>query len=165
MECESEVDALLTENRLIKDIQPRHNKDLKDDKSFPYLMITTHEDFPRVEITRTPKDRGAKLYGPFTSAGQLRGAIQVMQRVFKFRTCSLDIEESDSRWNWFRPCLLRIVAGEFPMRVGFYFASKLRRHRLLRHCQFLILEPIRKPAETAANAMRRMVFGMVLNLV
>jgi excinuclease ABC subunit C len=109
MECESEVDALLTENRLIKDIQPRHNKDLKDDKSFPYLMITTHEDFPRVEITRTPKDRGAKLYGPFTSAGQLRGAIQVMQRVFKFRTCSLDIEASDSRWNWFRPCLLASI--------------------------------------------------------
>jgi excinuclease ABC subunit C len=109
MDCASEVDALLTENRLIKDIQPRHNKDLKDDKTFPYLMITTHEDFPRVEITRTPKDRGAKLYGPFTSAGQLRGAIQVMQRVFKFRTCSLDIEEADTRWKWFRPCLLASI--------------------------------------------------------
>ena len=109
MECASEVDALLTENRLIKDIQPRHNKDLKDDKSFPYLMITTHEDFPRVEVTRTPKDRGAKLYGPFTSAGQLRGAIQVMQRVFKFRTCALDIDEADPRWRWFRPCLLASI--------------------------------------------------------
>ncbi len=109
MDCASEVDALLTENRLIKDIQPRHNKDLKDDKSFPYLMITTHEDYPRVEVTRTPKDRGAKLYGPFTSAGQLRGAIQVMQRVFKFRTCALDIEEADTRWKWFRPCLLASI--------------------------------------------------------
>ncbi len=109
MDCASEVDALLTENRLIKDIQPRHNRDLKDDKTFPYLMITTHEDYPRVEVTRTPKDRGAKLYGPFTSAGQLRGAIQVMQRVFKFRTCSLDIEEADSRWKWFRPCLLASI--------------------------------------------------------
>jgi excinuclease ABC subunit C len=109
MQCETEVDALLTENRLIKDIQPRHNKDLKDDKSFPYLMITTHEDFPRVEITRTPKARGAKLYGPFTSAGQLRGALQVMQRVFKFRTCSLDIDEGDERWRWFRPCLLASI--------------------------------------------------------
>ena len=75
MLCSSEVDALLTESRLIKDIQPRHNKDLKDDKTFPYLMITTHEDFPRVEVTRTPKAKGAKLYGPFTSAGQLRGEI------------------------------------------------------------------------------------------
>jgi len=109
MVCSSEVDALLTENRLVKDIQPRHNKDLKDDKTFPYLMITTHEDFPRVEVTRTPKDKGAKLYGPFTSAGQLRGALQVMQRIFKFRTCSLDIEETDPRWKWFRPCLLASI--------------------------------------------------------
>jgi excinuclease ABC subunit C len=109
MLCTSEVDALLTESRLIKDIQPRHNKDLKDDKTFPYLMITTHEDFPRVEVTRTPKAKGAKLYGPFTSAGQLRGALQVMQRVFQFRTCSLDIEESDPRWQWYRPCLLASI--------------------------------------------------------
>jgi excinuclease ABC subunit C len=109
MPCTSEVDALLTENRLVKDIQPRHNKDLKDDKTFPYLMITTHEDFPRVEVTRTPKHKGAKLYGPFTSAGQLRGALQVLQRVFKFRTCSLDIEENDPRWQWFRPCLLASI--------------------------------------------------------
>lgn len=109
MLCRSEVDALLTESRLVKDIQPRHNKDLKDDKTFPYLMITTHEDFPRVEVTRTPKAKGAKLYGPFTSAGQLRGALQVMQRVFQFRTCSLDIEENDPRWEWFRPCLLASI--------------------------------------------------------
>jgi excinuclease ABC subunit C len=109
MLCASEVDALLTENRLVKDIQPKYNKDLKDDKTFPYLMITTHEDFPRVEVTRTPREKGAKLYGPFTSAGQLRGALQVMQRVFKFRTCSLDIEENDPRWEWFRPCLLASI--------------------------------------------------------
>ncbi|MEM6779870.1 MAG: excinuclease ABC subunit UvrC [Planctomycetota bacterium] len=109
IECESEVDALLMEARLIKDIQPRNNKELKDDKSFPYLMITTREEFPRVEITREPKTKGVKLYGPFTSAGALRGAIQVMQRIFKFRTCSLDITESDEKWNWFRPCLLASI--------------------------------------------------------
>ncbi len=109
LECSSEVDALLTENRLIKDIQPRNNKDLKDDKTYPYLMITQHEDFPRVEVTRTPKSKGAKLYGPFASAGQLRGALQVLQRVFKFRTCSLDIEDGDPRWQWFRPCLLASI--------------------------------------------------------
>lgn len=109
LECASEVDALLTENRLIKDVQPRHNKDLKDDKTYPYLMITQHEDFPRVEVTRTPKAKGAKLFGPFASASQLRGALQVLQRVFKFRTCSLDIEETDPRWRWFRPCLLASI--------------------------------------------------------
>jgi len=107
--CDSEVDALLTEARLIKDIQPKNNRDLKDDKSFPYLMISTREDFPRVEITREPKQKGVKLYGPFTSAGALRGAIQVLQRIFKFRTCSLDITENDEKWRWFRPCLLASI--------------------------------------------------------
>ena len=107
--CESEVDALLVESRLIKDIQPAHNKILKDDKTFPYLQISTHEDFPRVEVTREPANKGVKLYGPFASAGSLRGAVQVLQRIFKFRTCSLDITEGDEQWKWFRPCLLASI--------------------------------------------------------
>jgi len=107
--CESEVDALLTEARLIKDLRPRFNSDLKDDKTFPYLQITTHEDFPRVEVTRQPRTSGVKLYGPFTSPGKLRGAIAVLQKVFKFRTCTLDIDEGDERWRWFRPCLLHSI--------------------------------------------------------
>lgn len=109
IECESEVDALLVESRLIKDVQPKHNKEQKDDKTFPYLMISTREDYPRVEVTREPKTKGVKLYGPFAGAGALRGAIQVLQRIFKFRTCSLDIEEGDERWQWFRPCLLASI--------------------------------------------------------
>jgi excinuclease ABC subunit C len=109
LECDSEVDALLAEARLVKDIQPKFNSDLKDDKTFPYLEITTREDFPRVEVTREPKSSGTKLYGPFTSAGSLRGAVQALQKVFKFRTCSLDIEEADERWRWFRPCLLASI--------------------------------------------------------
>ncbi len=109
LEADSEVDALLLEARLIKDIQPKHNQDLKDDKSFPYLQITTGDDFPRVNFTREPLDRGVKLYGPFPRAKSLRGAIQVLQKIFKFRTCSLDIEEGDARWRWFRPCLLHSI--------------------------------------------------------
>ena len=69
-------------------------------------MITSREDFPRVEVTREPKSSNVKLYGPFASAGALRGAIQVLQKIFQFRTCSLDIDATDSRWEWFRPCLL-----------------------------------------------------------
>jgi excinuclease ABC subunit C len=109
LEAESEVDALLLEARLIKDIQPKYNRDLRDDKTFPYLQITTHEDFPRVEVTREPRSSGVKLYGPFASAGSLRGAMQILQRVFKFRTCPLDIEADDQRWRWFRPCLLASI--------------------------------------------------------
>src|SRR4051812_10542211 len=109
VETESDVDALLMEARLVKDIQPKHNRDLRDDKTFPYLQITTHEDFPRIEVTREPSSTGVKLYGPFASAGSLRGAVQALQKVFKFRTCSLDIEADDDRWRWFRPCLLASI--------------------------------------------------------
>jgi excinuclease ABC subunit C len=109
LQTDSEVDALLLEARLIKDVQPRFNSDLKDDKTFPYLQITTGEDFPRVEFTRKPRDRGVKLYGPFTSAKKLRGALVVLQQIFRFRNCSLDIDEQDERWRWFRPCLLASI--------------------------------------------------------
>src|SRR6476620_4689647 len=105
----TEVDALLKEARLVKDIQPRFNSDLKDDKTFPYLQIRIREEFPRVEFTRKPRTRGVKLYGPFTSARSLRQAIQVLQRIFQFRTCGLDIKEGDDRWRWFRPCLLHSI--------------------------------------------------------
>jgi excinuclease ABC subunit C len=106
---DTEVDALLREARLVKDVRPRFNVDLKDDKTFPYLQIRTREEFPRVEFTRKPRRQGVKLYGPFTSAKSLRAAIQVLQRVFQFRTCSLDIRSNDERWRWFRPCLLHSI--------------------------------------------------------
>ncbi|QDT99547.1 excinuclease ABC subunit UvrC [Gimesia aquarii] len=109
LETETEVDALLLEARLIKDIRPRFNSELKDDKTFPYLEITTREDFPRVEFTRKPHTKGTKLYGPFTNAKQLRGTITVLQKIFRFRNCSLDIEEGDEKWRWFRPCLLHSI--------------------------------------------------------
>ncbi len=107
--CEVEWEALLTENRLIKDIHPRFNTSLTDDKTFPYLVITTRDDFPGVFITReptAPQYKGAKVFGPFTSVYALRESIQLLQRVFKFRTCSLDIRDGDDSRRYFRPCLL-----------------------------------------------------------
>jgi excinuclease ABC subunit C len=109
IDAESEVDALLMEARLIKDIQPKFNTQLKDGKTFPYLQITTREDFPRVEFTRQPETSGVKLYGPFLNSAQLRGAIAILQKIFRFRTCTLDIDEHDERWRWFRPCLLASI--------------------------------------------------------
>ena len=109
LEAESEIDALLVEARLIKDILPKYNQDLRDDKTFPYLEIQVREDFPRVVVTREPKQRGTRLYGPFANPRGLRGAIAVLQKVFKFRTCSLDIDQHDPRWQWFRPCLLASI--------------------------------------------------------
>lgn len=109
VECESEWEALLTENRLIKDVHPRFNQRLTDDKTFPYLAVTQREDFPRVVVTRDPAGeefRGARVFGPFVSAGALRHAVQLAQRVFKYRTCSLDISDGDPKNAFFRPCLL-----------------------------------------------------------
>jgi excinuclease ABC subunit C len=109
LEAESEIDALMIEARLIKDVLPKYNQDLRDQKTFPYLEIFTHEDFPRVRATRQPRPRGTKLFGPFLNLRGLRGAIQVLQKIFKFRTCSLDIDETEPRWRWFRPCLLHSI--------------------------------------------------------
>src|SRR5229473_6133350 len=107
--AETEVDALLLEARLVKDVRPRFNVDLKDNKTFPYLQIRVREEYPRVEFTRNPRSRGVRLYGPFTSAKSLRSAIQVLQRIFQFRTCGLDIKQDNPQWRWFRPCILHSI--------------------------------------------------------
>ncbi len=109
IETEDEIASMLVEARMIKDLRPQFNKSLKDDKTFPYLQIRTREEFPRVEITRSPRRRGVRLYGPFTHTGQLRAAVYVLQRIFQFRTCTLDIASDDKRWKWFRPCLLHSI--------------------------------------------------------
>jgi excinuclease ABC subunit C len=109
IQTDSEVEALLAENRLIKDIQPRFNARLLDDKTYPYLMVTTGDDFPGVYVTREPRMKGAKLYGPFTSVYQLKEAVTMLQKAFKFRTCHLDIREEDDSRRFFRPCLLYAI--------------------------------------------------------
>jgi excinuclease ABC subunit C len=106
LETPNEVDAVLQEARLIKDIRPPYNTDLIDDKTFPYLEITTGEDFPGVYITRKPQPRGSRLFGPFTGAKDLRSVLVVLQKIFRFRTCKLDIREDDQKRRFFRPCIL-----------------------------------------------------------
>jgi len=97
---------VLAEARLIKDIRPPYNTDLVDDKTFPYLEIITREDFPGVYITRKPRPHGSRLFGPFTSAKDLRDVLVILQKIFRFRTCKLDINEKDTKRRFFRPCLL-----------------------------------------------------------
>jgi len=106
LETETEVDAMLKEARLIKDIRPAYNTDLMDDKTFPYLEITTGEDFPGVYITRKPRASGTRLFGPFAGAKDLRAVFVEMQKIFRFRTCKLDISTGDEKRRFFRPCLL-----------------------------------------------------------
>ncbi len=106
LETETEVDAMLQEARLIKDIRPPYNTDLADDKTFPYLEITTREAFPGVYITRKPRPTGSRLFGPFAGAKDLRAVLVILQKIFKFRTCTINIKEADPKRKFFRPCLL-----------------------------------------------------------
>ena len=159
LDAESEVDALLVEARLIKDIQPRYNKELRDDKTFPYLEIQTREDFPRVGFTREPKERGTKLFGPFANPRGLRGAIQVLQKIFKFRTCSLDVHEDDPRWRWFRPCLLASI-DQCTAPCNFRISKEAYRQDIHRLQQFLegkkklLLKDMHQEMQAAAAELR-----------
>jgi len=159
LEAESEVDALLVEARLIKDIQPKYNQDLRDGKTFPYLEIHTRDEFPRVAFTREPRDRGTRLYGPFASASGLRGAIQVLQKIFRFRTCTLDIREDDERWRWFRPCLLASIqqcTAPCNLRISkeAYRKDIRRLQKFLEGNKKSLLAEMRREMEAAATDLR-----------
>lgn len=159
IDAESEIDALLMEARLIKDILPKFNRDLRDSRTFPYLEVFTHEQFPRVRFTREPHSRGTKLYGPFTNPRALRGAIQILQKVFKFRTCSLDIDETDPRWRWFRPCLLASInqcTAPCNLRISKeQYRKDIRRlQRFLEGGRRLMLGELRQEMAVAAKELR-----------
>lgn len=108
--CDTEVEALLAENRLIKDIQPKYNARLLDGKTYPYLVITMGDEFPGVYVTRNPGEhRNGRVFGPFTSVYALKEAVTHLQKAFQFRTCTLDIRSDDDRRKFFRPCLLHSI--------------------------------------------------------
>ena len=156
LDCETEVDALLSENRLIKDIQPPYNEQFKDDKTFPYLEITTRDDFPGVYVTRRPRIKGSKLFGPFISSTGLRDAVNALQKVFKFRTCELVIRADDERRRFFRPCLLHAIdrctapCGDRISKPA-YAADIKRFIKLLKSKRSVLLRQMRKEMERAAE--------------
>lgn len=106
LQTATEVDALLAEARLVKDSQPKYNVKLKDDKSFTMLAVTAFDDFPKVWVVRETDDVKADLLGPFTTAADLREAVKVLQKIFKFATCKIEMKADDAKRRYFRPCLL-----------------------------------------------------------
>lgn len=101
---DSEVEALLLEQNMIKMLKPRYNVNLKDDKSYPYIVIT-NEPFPRVFPTRNKKSDGSKYFGPYTDVKVMRRSLKILRDIFKVRTCNLNLTESAIAEKKFKICL------------------------------------------------------------
>ncbi|MDE3213677.1 MAG: excinuclease ABC subunit C [Bacteroidota bacterium] len=101
---DNEQDAFLLENSLIKEFQPRFNINLKDDKTYPYLVIK-NEPFPRVFLTRTKINDGSQYLGPFTSVGRVRELLQFIKQNIQLRTCTLKLTDQNIRKKKFKVCL------------------------------------------------------------
>ncbi len=157
LEMPSEVDAVLQEARLIKDIRPPYNSDLTDDKTFPYLEITIRDEYPGVYITRKPRER-SKLFGPFAGVSDLRGTLAVLQKIFRFRTCGLDIREADEKRRFFRPCILYSIK-QCTAPCADYISKKDYRQSIAELIKFLnskrttVLRELKRQMEEAAKAM------------
>ncbi|MDR3717051.1 MAG: excinuclease ABC subunit UvrC [Puia sp.] len=100
----SEQDAFLLENSLIKQFQPRFNINLKDDKSYPYIVIR-NEPFPRVFLTRRKINDGSEYLGPFTSVGKVRELLDFVKANIQLRTCQLNLSENNIKKGKFKVCL------------------------------------------------------------
>ncbi len=163
---ETEVDAMLQEARLIKDVRPPYNTDLVDDKTFPYLEISTREEFPGVYITRKPRPKDSRLFGPFASAKDLRGVFVELQKIFRFRSCNLEIREDDPKRKFFRPCLLysikqcvgpcaaRIDKAEYKKIIGDLV-------KFLRSKRSTVLRQLKKQMSEASEAFEYEKAGML----
>ena len=101
---ETEWDAFLLENNLIKRYKPRYNILLKDDKTYPSICIT-REEFPRVFKTRKIIRNGSEYYGPYSHSGTLNGLLQIIRQAYKVRTCHLPLNESSIKAGKFKDCL------------------------------------------------------------
>ncbi len=85
---DSELEALVLENNLIKEHRPKYNTMLKDDKTYPYIKVTVSEDFPRVLFSRQMKKDHSRYFGPYSSAGAVKDTIELMNKLYQLRTCN-----------------------------------------------------------------------------
>ena len=99
---DSELEALVLECNLIKEHRPKYNTMLMDDKTYPYIKVTTREAYPRVLFSRQMKKDKCKYFGPYTSAGAVKDTIELIRRIYKLRTCSRNLPKDIGKE---RPCL------------------------------------------------------------
>ncbi len=101
---DSEVESLILEMNMIKQLKPRYNVNLKDDKSFPYIVVT-NEPYPRVFPTRRRRNDGSRYFGPYTDVGNMKFSLKMLRDLFMIRTCSLNITQEAIEKKKFKVCL------------------------------------------------------------
>lgn len=100
----SELDALLLENNLIKNLKPRYNINLRDDKTYPWIILKD-ERFPRLFYTRQQKNNSDEYFGPYASGKLMHTLLDLIRQIYPLRTCSLDLSEDNINKEKYRPCL------------------------------------------------------------
>ncbi len=153
---DSVSEALLLEANLIKRYRPRFNVRLKDDKSYPYIKVTLADDFPRIERTRKLVNDGSRYFGPYASASSVDEAMNLVRRLFPFRTCTIDIRDGERALQ--RPCLLyHIKRCQGPCIEAIskedYRADIEQVELFLEGRQETVVRALRKEMDVAAGAM------------
>lgn len=159
VETDSELEAFLLESRLIKDFNPRYNVLLKDGDAYPFIEVTWGDDFPRVRTAWRRDNPESRYFGPFVGAGDIKGALAALQRIFRFRSCQREIDAANPRHFRQRGCLnyhLHRCSGACTGRV----TKEEYRKRVSGLCRFLsgqkkdLIDDLRKEMETAAKELR-----------
>ncbi len=156
---DSEVEALLLESRLIKDLTPRYNAMLKNNEPYPFVEITWDEDFPRVLITRQKTSRKRRYFGPFVGSADVRVALTMLQRIFRFRTCARKIRAGDKKLRFERGCL-NLHIGRCNGPCAGRISREDYRKRISSLCRFLrgqkreLVEDLRNDMARAARDLQ-----------
>ena len=152
---DSELEALVLENNLIKENSPKYNTLLKDDKTYPYIKVTLGEEYPRILFSRTMKKDKSKYYGPYTSAAAVKDTIELLNKLYSLRTCSRSLPRDIGLE---RPCLnYHIKQCKAPCQG--YITREQYREQVDQALEFLngnynmILKELERKMKTAAEEL------------
>ncbi len=129
----SELEALVLESNLIKEHRPKYNTMLKDDKNYPYIRITTGEDFPRIMLARSMKKDTSRYFGPYTNTAAVRDIIELLRKLCHIRNCSRKLPQEIGRD---RPCLYYHI-GQCPAPCQGYITKEAYAENVRRMTEFL----------------------------